>query len=222
MVKICGITSPEDALAAVQAGADAIGLNFYAGPRRINISRGRAIAEAVGSHVQLIGLFAVSAWAAQRVPAAFLHAVQLYEAPADMPAPAVRWWRVVYATGLQQLRNVFAECCPAGGAQPAPQLPAALLIDAHCPDAAGGTGKMVDWEMVALARQELPRALSPPLLVLAGGLTPQNVAAGIRITGCRAVDVASGVEMAGHPGKKDRQRMEDFVAAAKAAFTQQA
>lgn len=162
----------------------------------------------------MIGLFAAAEYAQMHPHVPFLHAVQLYDLPTE--APHLPWWRVAHAIEYKQLRDIFAQYAVACANQPVGGLPAALLVDAHCPQVAGGSGKKVDWEMLARARQGAPDTLPP--LVLAGGLNPENVADAIRVTRCRAVDAASGVETPGNPGKKDRQRMRDFVAAAQAAF----
>ena len=102
-----------------------------------------------------------------------------------------------------------------GGHEPVacfPRLPHAILLDAHASDSYGGTGQTLDWNMI---RDERDRLLGLPL-ILAGGLTPDNVAEAIATARPDAVDVASGVESS--PGKKDPAKVRDFVAAAKEAF----
>jgi phosphoribosylanthranilate isomerase len=115
---------------------------------------------------------------------------------------AFRW----QSTSLQPVEEYLRHCKTAGG------LPHAVLVDAHAPGSYGGTGQTIDWHMIHDQRDKL---LGLPL-ILAGGLTPDNVAQAIATARPDAVDVASGVESS--PGKKDPAKVRDFVAAAKEAF----
>jgi phosphoribosylanthranilate isomerase len=240
-IKICGITSVEDAAAAARAGADALGLNFYArSPRFLRPELARAVAEAVPPGVLKVGLFVNAP--AEEVCRAFdelrFDLIQLHgdEPPAFLaslaPRPVMRAFRLGANRG--------AGCQPAGqkaGWQPAPRteassyggglqaiadylgecrrlqcVPRMVLIDAGVPGQYGGTGVTADW--AALAGHGLG-AWDPPL-VLAGGLTPRNVAEAIRTVRPSAVDTASGVESS--PGRKNPEAMVAFVRAAREAF----
>jgi phosphoribosylanthranilate isomerase len=216
-VKICGITNVDDALVAAEAGADAIGLNFFAGSKRcIDLSEAKKIADAVGGDIDRVGVFVNAATDAiqQTCEAAELHCVQLHgnESPEflhslDRNLRILRARRLD-ARGVGPLRDDVTACSNAVGASLV-----ALLLDADAPGEYGGTGHTVDWHAVAGYREwigEVP-------LVLAGGLTPENVAEAIHIVQPHGVDVASGVESM--PGKKDVAKMRDFIAAARQAFS---
>lgn len=203
-IKICGITRVEDAIHAENCGADAIGLNFCAASRRcLTPAAAEQIAGTVGPQMVRVGVFVNSTEEEIRSVAGAtpLDMVQLHgDEPLELierlqPLPvirAVRW----NDESVEQLRARYSTC----GA-------VALLVDAYSASAYGGTGERVDWRRAA----ELVKALPMPL-VLAGGLTADNVGEAIRTTACAAVDVASGVESS--PGVKDRELVERFVAAA--------
>jgi len=198
-VKICGVTRVEDGLAAVAAGADYVGLNFWSGSRRrVDVARAREIARAVGDAVTKVGIFVdapadeVEAVAAE----VGLDLVQLHgnESVAYCRGFAARAIRVV-RVGVAADLDVLADH------------PASLfLLDA--PSAGfGGSGRTFDWTLAAAAHAHGRR------FFLAGGLTPDNVAAAIAAVGPYGVDVAGGVERA--PGIKDPDLVRRFVAAAK-------
>jgi phosphoribosylanthranilate isomerase len=216
-VKICGVTSVDDALVAVEAGADAIGLNFFSGSRRcIGAAEARRITDAVSRQVECVGVFVNAPAEAIRETCtqAALQIVQLHgdEPPAflqelDFGLRIIRARRLG-ENGMQAIGADVMECRNAAGV-----VPDAVLVDATAPGEFGGTGRTADWERIAGYRRwlgELP-------LILAGGLTPHNVDQAIRIVEPHAVDVASGVESS--PGKKDPVKMRDFIAAAKAALS---
>jgi phosphoribosylanthranilate isomerase len=193
-IKICGVTNVGDALAAVDAGADAIGLNFYHGSKRcVDVDVARRVVDAIGNRAACVGVFVnASAGEIQAIcHQARLHVVQLHgnESPELIKT---------LGTGYDIIRAGFA--------------PAAILVDAAAAGQFGGTGHTVDWRQLENCQTWLKNVP----LILAGGLTPANVAEAIRIVRPQAVDVASGVESA--PGKKDTAKMRDFVAAARAAF----
>ena len=216
-VKICGITSVDDALVAADAGADAIGLNFYsASPRYCSLETATAIAAAVPAGVCKVGVF-VDAGADEIRDAAELIGLDLVQVHGDeppellraiRPLAAMRAFRVgsdLSAVG-EYLRACHALRC----------LPRMVLVDAMHGQMVGGTGKTIDWQVLDNNRFEL---LGIPL-VLAGGLNPANVAQAVAIARPWAVDVASGVELS--PGKKSPQLVRDFVVVAKAALAQAA
>jgi phosphoribosylanthranilate isomerase len=198
-VKICGITRLEDALAAAQLGADALGFNLWPGSRRfVDPEAAREIVARLPPFVTAVGVFVNQAPAevTRLAAAAGVAAVQLHgdEPPGDcqgLGLPVIKSFRVAGPGDLAALgayRSV-----------------AAVLLDSRS-EGFGGSGRAFDWE---LARR-LPGGLP---LILAGGLTPENVAEAVRAVRPWAVDVASGVEAS--PGKKDRERMARFVRAAK-------
>jgi phosphoribosylanthranilate isomerase len=213
-IKICGITSPEDALAAAAAGVDAVGLNFFPGsPRCVTPAQAQQIAGGLPVGVARVGVFVNAGEAEIRAVAAQvpLDWVQLHgEEPVELlaglqPWPVVRAFRCRTESDRDLVEYL-------GQARRHGCLPAAVLLDAYDPAARGGTGQVLDWPGVAGLR---PQLLGLPL-ILAGGLTPENVGRAIRQSRAAAVDTASGVERA--PGRKDARRMQDFVRAARAAF----
>ncbi len=214
-IKICGITNSEDALAAIQAGADALGFNFYAKSQRfIEPTAAREIVASLPKVVRKIGVFVnhsaaeISGIAADvSLDGIQLHGNESPEIVGQLPVQLllVRAFRCG-AAGLVPLSEYLNKCRAAG------RVPDAVLIDADAGAEFGGTGEQADWNRVARERIMLER--TP--LILAGGLTPANVAAAISAVRPDAVDVASGVER--RPGLKDHQQIADFAAAAKRAF----
>ncbi len=234
-VKICGVTTPDDARLAVAAGADCIGLNFVAGsPRQIDETTGRAIRAVVRESVALVGVFAGAAAADIRrtAEAVGLDAVQLHGhlAPRTdqrQPGPIDPPSLCHDLAPLAVIRAVRMEPAPAGGdplaaarewiaaAHRLGSPPVLAIVDAAvaretAAGQLGGTGAVVDWATLAKAQP-----LGVPM-ALAGGLTPDNVAAAIAASGLAAVDTASGVEAA--PGRKDPEKLRRFVAAAREAL----
>lgn len=209
LIKICGVTSVADALLCAEAGANALGLNFWPGsPRCCSLATAAAIAAALEREhpsVLRIGVFvnASAGELTQAIAAAGLHVVQHHGdevAEVDPPvAGAPRQWKGLRLQGAEDLGLLTRY------ARPAWEL---CVIDAPSP-AYGGSGRRLD---VALAAQAA--ALRP--LLLAGGLTPETVAEAIRAVRPQGVDVASGVEAA--PGRKDPARVRAFVRAACAAL----
>ena len=198
-IKICGMTSVEDALMAVEAGADAIGLIFWTGSKRaVDVERAQAITRALPPLVSTVGVFVNETPDRVRTvaDAVGLSGVQLHgdEVVADwarFPRPVLKAMSIErYATSPWKTAR------------------AAILVDAHDPLTVGGTGRTIDWE----AAREI--AATRPL-VLAGGLTPENVAEAVTLVAPWGVDVASGVEQA--PGVKDAARVRAFVQAVRAA-----
>lgn len=212
-VKICGITNVEDSRIAAEAGADAIGLNFYhASPRRCSIDQARQIAAAVPNALCKVGVFVNSTTQEIRetVEAVGLDLVQMHgDEPPEMlrairPLPVMRAFRV--ADDLSPVAEYLQACHRLNCT------PRMVLIDARRPGQYGGTGATLDWTAIDAARRQI---CGMPL-VLAGGLTPENVAAAIASVRPWAVDTASGVEIS--PGKKSATLVREFVSAATAAF----
>ncbi|NBB96482.1 MAG: N-(5'-phosphoribosyl)anthranilate isomerase [Planctomycetes bacterium] len=210
-VKICGITSTETARVAAEAGADAIGLVFADSPRRVDTRRAADIAAAVPAHVWKVGLFVNADADAMNavVDEVGLTHVQLHgdESPELLPllyTPALK------AFGLRDEASITAMhewlVCIDGGELEA------VLLDAFCPDARGGTGKRIDADLLRAARANgwLEGAGN---IMLAGGLTPENVAEAVALVQPWGVDVSSGVESS--PGVKDPEAIRRFIAAAR-------
>lgn len=200
-VKICGITRLEDALAAAELGADALGFNLWPGsPRFLPPEAAREIVSRLPPLVTPVGVFVNQprAEVMRLAAAAGVALLQLHgdETPDDcqgLGLPVVKAFRVA---GPEDLAAI-----------PAYRSVAAVLLDSRS-DGFGGSGRAFDWE---LAR----RAAGPRPLVLAGGLSPGNVARAIRAVRPFAVDAASGLESS--PGVKDREKMALFVRAAQEA-----
>jgi phosphoribosylanthranilate isomerase len=206
-VKICGVTAPADAAFAVDAGADAVGLNFYPkSPRYLPDDRAEAVVRALPPFAAAVGVFVDTPDAGVSVTARRfgLRAVQTYSAdPPDLsffPAAFVPAFRVKDSADLDAIRAFLAAADAAG--RPA----SAVLVDSFVPGEMGGTGHRAPWHLLAGFDPGVP-------LVLAGGLTPDNVAEAVRVVRPWGVDVASGVESA--PGRKDPGRVRAFIQAAK-------
>jgi len=196
--KICGITRVEDALAAVDAGADAIGLVFYAkSPRAVTVQQAQAILAALPPFVTTVGLFVDC----QRSELnAILDAVplDLLQFHGDESPAACEGFRRPYIKALRVKPgdDIAARIGLYGSA-------AGVLLDTFVPGVPGGTGEAFDWSLV-------PRGLSVPI-ILAGGLTPENVRAAIEQVCPYAVDVSGGVEAS--KGLKDSDKIHAFVRA---------
>lgn len=198
-IKIEGITSIEDALAAVEAGADALGFVFAPSPRRITPEAAAAIIRELPPFVTTVGLVVDQdprpILTVCAVDVMQFHGSESPEEIARSARRAIKAFRVREAADLEQLSQYPAA--------------AAFLLDAYVPGVAGGTGRSFPWELASEARR-----FEKPVIV-AGGLTPENVALCIRTTMPYGVDVASGVESA--PGRKDHAMVRDFIAAARTA-----
>jgi len=208
-IKICGVTTPEDARFAAECGADAVGLNFYPhSPRFLDPHTAAAVVRALPPFTAPVGVF-VGMPLRQVCAVAFqlgLRGVQTYDdrPPADDPFPFahVPAFRVKDAAGLEHVRRYVEAARQLG------RPPAAVLIDSHVEGQMGGTGHAAPWELL--------RGFDPGVpLVLAGGLTPENVAEAVALVRPWGVDVASGVESS--PGRKDPDRVARFVRSARAA-----
>ncbi len=202
-IKICGITSKEEARIAAQAGADAIGVVFYPpSPRAVTIEAAATIVAALPPFVTAVGLFVnpraeeVRA-VLERVPLSLLqfHGQESAEFCRQFGVPYLKAFPATAATPWRTHAHAYDDA-------------AGWLVDT--PSAQhGGTGQTFDWSLLP------PPQERPVPLVLAGGLTPENVGAAIRQVHPWAVDVSSGVERA--KGVKDRAKIEAFVAAVRAA-----
>lgn len=205
-IKVCGLTNPADVHAAVRCGADGLGYNFYSRSlRHITADDAVRLRQSVGDDVYHVGVFVNHAAEEilRTVEWCRLHAVQLHgdERPEWVkqlaPWPVIRAIRLARHASITALQQEVQDWEAAGAS--------AVLLDApSAPGVYGGTGQVADWELASTVRQ----ACSVPL-ILAGGLTAENVAAGIQLVRPDAVDVASGVE--DFPGKKSVNAMTAFV-----------
>jgi phosphoribosylanthranilate isomerase len=226
-VKICGITNLEDALTAVEAGADALGFVFYEkSPRKTNSEEARKIVSQLPSNVEKIGVFVLQdsepAWhIAEQVG---LTGLQIHLRPSN--------------NGQPDKNHELVAACAARRQKFYPALPAAwlfgdgraytnlisfiekrpersfdrILLDSGTPEQPGGTGNRFDWVQSAALLEQVSEEIN---VIVAGGLTPWNVAEAIRIMEPWGVDVASGVEAS--PGKKDPEKVRAFVRAVREA-----
>lgn len=200
--KICGITRIEDALAAVEAGADAIGLVFYAkSPRAVTVVQAREIVAALPPFVTTVGLFvnASRCELGEILEGVPLDLLQFHgdETPAECAGYHRPW---IKALRVRPGDDLEAACQLYAGAQ-------GILLDTFVAGVPGGTGEAFDWSLV-------PARLSKPI-ILAGGLSAANVGEAIARVRPYAVDVSGGVEAA--KGIKDPDRIAAFMAAVKAA-----
>ena len=201
-VKICGITTLDDAVAAVDCGADALGFVFFRGsPRYITTDRAFSIIKELPSFVTSVGVFVDERpQEIDRIASeACLDIIQLHgdEQPeaCRMARRMVKAIRVKSIDSLEPLKNFRDRV-------------SAFLLDAYAPDALGGTGLMFNWDIAVEAKQF-------GRIILAGGLTPENVQHAVRHVRPYAVDVSSGVER--EKGRKDYDKLKLFIDRAKNA-----
>ena len=209
-IKICGVTSTDDVRAVADAGADALGFNFYPQSSRfVDPAAAEKLVATTPPFVEPVGVFVEASAAEMRATANRLglrtaqwHGDKLPPEENLAPIQLIVAARVRGADCLIGIRAVVAQRRAAG-------VPfAAVLIDAHVPGQFGGTGQTAPWELLAGFDPGVP-------VILAGGLTPENVAEAIRIVRPYGVDVAGGVESS--PGRKDPDKIRRFVAAVRAA-----
>lgn len=208
-VKICGVTTPPDAAFAAEAGADAIGLNFYAkSSRYLDPHAAGAILRVLSPFVAPVGVF-VEMPLRRATAIAFqlgLRSIQTYDdsPPNDdsFPFAHLPAFRVKDAASLVAIHAFIAQMRERG------HTPSAVLIDSYVAGEMGGTGHRAPWELLVGFDPGIP-------WILAGGLNPENVAEAIRTVRPWGVDVASGVEIS--PGVKDPGKVRAFVANARSA-----
>jgi len=199
VVKICGITNLDDALAAVDAGADALGFNFYGhSPRYISPANARAITDQLPPSILKVGVFVN-------------HELQsLLTIASETNLTAVQLHGDESPDYCRQLKEMFV--IKAFGAQDDLELRAyavdAIMLDTKDDLLRGGTGRVFDWSIAQRANSSSAHT-SIPKLFLAGGLSPENVAAAIATVKPYAVDACSSLEET--PGKKNHARMRAFV-----------
>ena len=202
--KICGITRPQDIQAAVEAGADAIGLVFYEpSPRNVSIELAKQLAQLIPAYVNIVGLFVNAsreeiAQVLEQVPLDILqfHGDETAEQCQQIAQyNKRRWYKAIQVKpDLDNLEIIqtIRQYQQAGAS--------AMLLDAWHPELKGGTGHSFDWS-------QFPKLDIP--LILAGGLKPENIEEAIQTTQAYAVDVSGGVESA--KGIKDQQLIEKFM-----------
>jgi len=201
-VKICGITSVADGLAAAEAGADMIGLMFYEqSPRHITLATAVEIARALPPFVLKVGVFVdpAEAFVLRAIAECGLNLLQFHGDESSgfctqFGVISLKALRIRDADSLKQLENYQTD---------------AFLLDAHSKQGLGGTGEKFNWDL-AIAAEKFGKPI-----FLAGGLTPENVADAVRQMHPFAVDVSSGVESA--PGKKDAAKVRAFIQAVRQA-----
>ena len=202
-VKICGVTSVDDAQAAVAAGADAVGLMFFEGsPRHVSLAEAKVIVESFPPSVVRVGVFvnADASLVNRAVLECTLNVLQFHgeESPefcSQFGVMTLKAIRVRDESSLAEMERFGTD---------------GFLLDAFSKEARGGTGESFNWELARRATEH-----GKPIF-LAGGLTAENVAEAVQTVQPFAVDVSSGVESA--PGKKCAEKMRAFVAAAKGAL----
>ena len=213
LIKICGLSTPETLAAALDAGADLVGfVHFPKSPRHVTLDAGRALSvQARGRAIRTALLVNPDdALLAAAVESLDPDLIQLHgsEAPERVAAIRAHFGRpVMKAVGIAESADLAAVAAYAPVAD-------RLLLDAKPPKTAdalpGGNGLAFDWRLLAGLDPATP-------FMLSGGLNPENVAEAVGLTGARGVDVSSGVET--RPGEKDPARIEAFVKAARAAWT---
>lgn len=201
-IKFCGITRLEDAAVAAMLGVDAIGFVLVPKSRRaISADAAATIAKTLPPLITTVALFMdASARQIEQVLAVFRPQVLQFHGSED--ADFCSHWQLPYwkSVAMRSPNNLVQETAAHPRAQ-------ALLLDSHGTDGMGGSGQVFDWTCIP--------EQSAKALILAGGLTPENVAQAVRITRPFAVDVSSGIESA--PGLKDATRMRAFVDAVREA-----
>lgn len=215
-IKICGIREATSAVEIARLGIDAVGLNFYErSPRQVAPDAAVEIVSRLPAGTEAVGVFVnqpvaeIVHWQREcGFQGIQLHGDESVEFLAELQTrlPHCRVYRAL-RIGPQGLDAVaeFVDACRRAGLRPE-----RLLVDAHVAGSYGGTGRPVDWKLLAeqYLREEWPR------LILAGGLTPQNVAEAVRTVRPWGVDVAGGVEES--PGRKNVELVRRFLAAARA------
>jgi phosphoribosylanthranilate isomerase len=198
-VKICGLTTRDDAVRCASLGADAIGLNFWPqSPRHTDIETAQSIVEALGDRVETVGVFVD---------------FDLSQIREILQKTGISWAQMHGDEPPELVEALLPQAYKAIGVKDGSAIELArrypgehLLLDASVPGMPGGTGRTFDWSIASEVAKERK-------LTLAGGLTPDNVAEAVRIVRPFRVDVASGVESA--PGRKDPEKVAAFIEAAK-------
>lgn len=203
MIKICGITNLEDASAAVKYGANALGFIFHPeSPRAVTPDIAKKIISELPPFVVTVGVFVNrnKVEVSEIASASGINVIQLHGSEA--PEECVTCRKVIKAIRVADLSDLEL----ISGFKTA----SAILLDTYSKDMIGGTGQIFNWE-IAVEAKKFSR------IILAGGLTPENVEEAVRTVQPYGVDVASGVE-GPHAGKKDHKKLKSFIERAKIAF----
>jgi phosphoribosylanthranilate isomerase len=209
-IKVCGVTEVVDVHEAANLGVDAIGLNFHGGsPRCVSVEKARELLAEMPPFLDAVGVFVKKSVGDLWTLASQLgriHTIQIHGGPHEMvaayPYHFIPAFSVREQSDLDAITRYLEMCRMMN------RLPSAILVDGHAPGMHGGTGRLAPWRLL--------RGFAPGVpLILAGGLTPDNVASAIRTVQPWGVDVASGVESS--PGQKDAELMRRFVESARAA-----
>lgn len=190
-VKICGITNIEDALSAVELGADALGFVFAPSPRQVTHEKAKEIIKKLPPWISTVGVFVNEK--PERILQMDLDWIQLHgeESPdycRELGRKIVKTIRVKEKSSLEKIPEYSV---------------AGILLDTYDPALSGGTGKGFNWDLAIEAKK-----FGKPI-ILAGGLNPENVAEAIKRVQPYGVDISSGVESS--PGKKDYEKMKQFI-----------
>jgi phosphoribosylanthranilate isomerase len=208
-IKVCGLTTPADAEACVAAGVDWVGLNFHpASPRYLDLQSAIAVLFAVFGKAEPVGLFVdrPPEQVIEIAEALGLDLIQLHGSEPVEELPQLSAFRVIKAFRLAGPESADAIRTYVDRAEAIGHPLHAILVDAHVPGQHGGTGVTISDELLALIPHH-------PRLILAGGLTPENVADRVARVRPWMVDVASGVES--EPGRKCPERVAAFVSSAR-------
>jgi len=202
-VKICGITTAEDAQAAVESGADALGFNFYLKSKRyISPDRAAVIIKSMPAGISRIGVFVnpEKEYVRGAIRKSGVDLLQFSgdELPEDILGFGLPVIKAIHITGVRSIERMRTFAVDR------------YLLDTFSSDDYGGTGQKFDWEIAERAKQF-------GKIILAGGLTPENVADAVRKVRPYGVDVSSGVEL--RPGIKDHQKVRDFIQRAREAHS---
>jgi phosphoribosylanthranilate isomerase len=203
-VKICGVTNADDATCAFESGADAIGFNFYPSSKRFIVpEKAREISEALDISILRVGVFVNPArdYVDATIRQVTLNAIQFSgnETPDDVSGYELKVFKAIHITGVESLAALKLYGVDA------------FLLDTHRDGDFGGTGETFDWDIARKAKQF-------GKVILAGGLTPQNVSAAVRLVQPYGVDVSSGVES--RQGIKDHKKIKDFIRRAREEHAQ--
>ncbi|MGC8604432.1 MAG: phosphoribosylanthranilate isomerase [Desulfomonilaceae bacterium] len=198
-VKICGITNSEDALFAAEMGADALGFIFAESPRKVSLDKAFKITRALPPFVQTVGVF-VDADIEEVIFFRNHLRLDLIQLSGSESDPYIR------ALGSRVIKTVHVK----NGFKPDLDVHASatILLDTAADGLKGGTGKVFDWTLAADVASDRP-------IILAGGLTPENVTEAVKEVKPYAVDVSSGVEI--EPGRKNHDKIRIFIQRAKTA-----
>jgi phosphoribosylanthranilate isomerase len=201
-IKVCGITRKEDALFCLEAGADALGFNFYPkSPRYLDLETAGDLIEKLPPFGLRVGVFVEPTFEqvmevskTLRLDTIQLHGEEPPEIAGDLRAEGLRIWKAIRVQKEDSLKVYEDYPCDA------------LLLDAFDPNLPGGSGRTFDWALLATWRPPVP-------WILSGGLTPENVAEAVQRLAPSGLDVASGVESS--PGVKDPELVRTFILRAK-------